>query len=373
MAAFVRSVEDTGDISITGATEVTFSLTKGQDEANCIPFLTIRADSSVANSDDRMVKCRIFDSSGTPTVGVIRDGAAGTVVARVFVVEMDPNVVTVQQGTWSMTGTNTVTKQAIDTVGDVDKAFVISTYSCDITSDTYGPINYNVKFNSVTEIEFKRSEATTNVATGTWFVVHTTGTDFSVQHDTITFAAADETKEVTLGTTVTANRTFIYATRRGGRADDVDESQAPVDLKDVNTIRARRGYNAWADTPNAANGGYVAEVQTISCASNEFTTEQFDMDWGNTADAAVTVTSIDQTKAIVVSGGQIGEHSSKESNTNLMYTAVSTMRFTSNTEVTGSRTGSGGNDGVTVFHVVEFDLAAVLVEPGIVMAPYISA
>lgn len=369
MANFVKSVEYL-EIALPNDLAVSVNLTKSQNFANCVPFFTVNLTGAVDDIIERRYTEVILESG--PKVTARRDGGSGDALVGVFVVEFDTTGnISVQQGTFTMTGT--LTTAAITDVVDITKAFVVISYRQSSTVDDFDAGCVKVEFNSTTELGFSRiaSDGTTE---GRYFIVATSGTDFSVQHDTISMGATDELTTETISVVTLASSFLINTYDNSETADDHDQGGVVVDISSTTTVRARRAFNDFGDdtADGIASSAAVVKTQVVSAGGSEFSVERNECNWGNSLTQAVAITGIDQAKAIVIGGGYQGVMSSSETNGADVDGNYAILDFTSDTEVTGTRASNTSPDGTTMFEVVEFGLAAAA-EINLVMAPYIPA
>ncbi len=354
MTAFVKSVEYV-EITLTGSTAVSVNLTKSQTIANCIPIISINADSNVADIIDRRF-AEVFFEAG-PKVTAQRDGSTGTIIVGVFVVEIDTSGdVSVEQGTWDLLTSETATTEAITSV-TTTKAFCIISYRHASTANGWNEAAVAVKFNSGTELSFDRTTAT-GAVTGRYYVVKTSGTDFAVDHQSMSIINTAETTTISISS-VTENKTFVYNTFLSSEtADDIRDAGLIIDLQDATTVRGRRAFDSFGGSSGASNSTMTIEIQVISAVGTEFSVERNELDHGDSLTKAVTITEIDQTKAIVVPGGYQGNTSANETGGGDLPGNYAILDFTSDTEVTGTKAHNPTPDGTTFFEVVEFVLAA---------------
>ncbi len=356
MTAFVKSVEY-APITLTGNTAVSFDLTKSQTIENCVPFFTVNLTSDIGDIINRRYVEVYFEAG--PKVTAKRAGSIGTVIVGVFVVEFDTSGdVSVEQGTWDLLTSETTTTETISSV-TTTKAFCVISYSHNSGSDDWDEAQVAVTFNSGTELSFDRGN-TPNAVTGRYYVVSTVGTDFAVLHHSLSIGNDIEEAEDTIASQVTS-KTFIYSTYIAGEpAGDVRDGSIIVDLKDSTTIRARRAYNSFGSAPGSViSAASTMKVQIIEAQGTEFSVERAECDWGDSLTKAVTITEIDQTKAIVVPGGYQGTMSANETASSELDGNYAVLKFTSNTVMTGTRATNTSPDGTTFFEVVEFALAVV--------------
>jgi len=352
MASFVKSVEYV-EITLTGATAVSANLTKSQTFGDCVPFYTANLSGVDDFLDRRYVDVTM--ESG-PKVTAQRNDATGTVIVGIFVVEFDTTGdISVEQGIWDLTAAETATTETITSV-TTTKAFCVIAYKMVSVVDDWEDAQVAVSFNSGTELSFDRDNAFGTIS-GHYYVVATSGTDFSVQHAEVVLTTGEE-EDNTVITSVTLASTFAYITYLSTETSDAPLRGAVVgDLEDATHIRARRAFDSFGSAPGSAANGATLKAQIVSAGGTEFSVERNECDWGDALTKAVTITEIDQTKAIVLGGGYQGVMSSNEgagADTDGNYAILD---FTSDTEVTGTRATNTDPDGTTMFEVVEFVLA----------------
>ena len=359
MTAFVKSVEYL-EITLTGSTAVDADLTKGQAIDDCVPFFTVNLTSDVDDFLDHRY-AEVYFTSGSPNkVTALRGAATGTVVVGVFVVEFDTSGdITVHLGHFVLIGGSEVfTTEAIDPV-TVTKAFCVISYRSGADNDDWDRGQIALTFNSGTELAFdRRSGEVAGSIDGRYYVVATAGTDFSVIHQQVTLANQVEENNEEISA-ITLASTFVYTTYLSNEGnDDTRDGGIVVDLEDTTHVRARRAFNSFGSGPGAAGTtSGTAAAQIVSAGGSEFSVERAECDWGDSLTAAVSVTEIDQTKAIVVPGGYQGVMNADEVDGPAVDGNYAILDFSSDTEVTGTRGTNTAPDGTTFFEVVEFELS----------------
>jgi hypothetical protein len=206
--SFIKSIER---FSYQGTNRRThFYLTKNQTKENCVPIMTYKVLNT--NSDiERYYYTMWFDPSTNDLLKFeafwnFTDGGIDTAID---VLEFDPTKVNIQQGyAWLWSGEETTTVD-IDVV-DTTKAFIISyPYITDGAGTSFGTANVANKFNSSTQLYFRR-ETTAGYLLVVWYVVeclqdqwdvqyseildnsatyNTSSIDFSPEHGTIPFVS----------------------------------------------------------------------------------------------------------------------------------------------------------------------------------------
>ena len=368
MGAFVKSVEYV-EITLTDAGPTSANLTKGQTIADCVPFYTVNLTSDVNADMDRWL-VEVFFEAG-PKVTAQRSGSGGTVVVGIFVVEFDTSGnISVEQGTWDLLSAEAATTEAISSV-TTTKAFCLIAYRHNLASRNWDRAQVAVSFNSGTELSFDRGN-TVGAVTGRYYVVSTTGTEFSVQHDSFAMGSTVETATNSISA-VTLADTFVYGTWLSVAANtEVLDGGYVFDVQDTTTVRARRGFDSFGGSAGSANDGGTVETQVISAGANEFSVERNECDWADSLTKTVNITSIAQTKAIIVSGGYQGNMNSKETAITDFDGNYGVLKFNSDTQIIGTRASNTDPDGTIMFEVVEFVLLGEEPPESIEIAPMLS-
>jgi hypothetical protein len=364
--AIVRTIEYV-EITLTDENATSANLTKSQAIAACVPILSVRHDTDDINN--RRFPEVYFETG--PKVTARKDSTSGTTVVGVFVIEFDTSgSISVQQDTWSITDTTTTV--AIDAI-TTTKAFTVINYRHSDTADDWEDGVVSVVFNSTTELGMARV-APAGTVNGRSYVVATSGTDFSVQHIQVAFGQFSEIEEDAITALTLASSFIIHSINSTCTNSEPKQACIVVDLKDTTTIRARRAFDDFIDDTADAVTNFVTtvEAQIIKAGGSEFTVERAESRFSDSTTKANTVTEIDQARAVVVPGGYNGAMSNSDNIGGDMDGHYAIMDFTSDTEVTGTRTTNTTINGTTMFEVVEFELAVVLAaEANAIMAPYI--
>jgi hypothetical protein len=230
--ALIKSIEKV-NISLVSVGSNSVGLTKGQDIDNCVPFATWES----GTNDLASVFIDIYFGAG-PTLYVQRNGTAGTISLTVYVVEFEPAEVSVQQGTFSMSGTST--NSTITAVTEA-KTFVVSYYRWSGSVYFYDS-TVRTRLTSTTNIDYTRQNSTGTV-NGHYYVVEDIGSNWTVQHADLSIINP-ATSDTTTITAVDEDRTFLvasYYNRYGaGRAD---YSAVTVYLSNSTTIGAEQQLN----------------------------------------------------------------------------------------------------------------------------------
>lgn len=180
VSSWVNSVEFI-NATISGANNsASYSLSKGQNYTNCVPFFTVCGDS--VYYDNRLTDVTF---SGTTNSGIIRfdrsNNRATTNYIKCYVVEFNPEQVRVQQGTFSLNGTTTQTVTLPTTVSGVDRAAMTFSWKSDNTSQHQYNSAVRGRVISNSSIDLYRYGSSNNCS-GHWFLFEDLGNNFRVNH-----------------------------------------------------------------------------------------------------------------------------------------------------------------------------------------------
>jgi hypothetical protein len=244
--AGVVSVERV-DLTIADAgTTDTADLTKGQDEAKCVPFATFQHNADANGDSDNysanMAEVEIWDNAGTAAVRITRTGTADPLVYTIYVVEFGSDI-NVQRGTVnSITGTGTdVTITSIDQT----KAFALFYYNRNGGDlDAHDSAAVRSHFTADTTLRLNRGSGADGDFSGFWYVVEDTGSNFDVEAGTVALSASQTSNTATISA-VTMAKTFIVASMETDQTDDdVNSGTMYCDLQSTTLVRARRNTAA---------------------------------------------------------------------------------------------------------------------------------
>ena len=210
----IKSVEQCLLTVSTGQGYVDYTLTKGQDPANCVPFATYVA-AQAANSTPNQ---NVFDFvilDGPPRVRARRGGSTGTHYTAIYVVEFEPTKIKVQQGSWQIaTGTTTDTVTLGDTIVKNNSALI--TYYRYSGSGSSNVIPRDMmaasRVLSNTQIQMERTGAATPACDGAYYVMEALNGEWSVTH----YDSGNQTGAIVNYTipSVIMNRTFLIGSNK---------------------------------------------------------------------------------------------------------------------------------------------------------------
>jgi len=223
---FVKTMEiiDWGAAIRNEAPAITLS--KNQTKANCIIFPTESNQDNSIDVDTYNADF-FFDPAQTRDVKVLRGPAAdGFFYPNAAVVEVDPNKVTVRQGTFTISGGSSFVDADIGATVVTGKTFLI--FSHRYTGGTNRGLYYQVAgklldvSGNATQIRFQRGGTDGEVA-GHWFLAESLGNEFSVQHIEVIIPGASASADSSAFTQVQRNKTLLIA------SSYTDETRANYD------------------------------------------------------------------------------------------------------------------------------------------------
>lgn len=252
----VKSVEECIIPIAGGQTIVDYSLTKGQDYTNCVPFASWRQPG--VNNDPREFLLNVIMSSGN--VRLQRNQTGVAIEAVVYVVEFEPSKVKVQQGIWEIvSGAYTDTITLGDTVDKNSSAMVA--YHRYNAGEVPGYFQCGRYIKSNTQIEFQRWHNPATICLGHYYVFEALNGEFSVAHyDTGNFATGSTEYDLTISS-VDTTRTFIIGSGMNSNTSwAMEENAYMVRLKTSTTI----GFWKYSGTADASRWW----VQAVECAND---------------------------------------------------------------------------------------------------------
>ena len=233
----VKSIEKCYISMSTASTKSTYTLTKGQNTDNCVPFCSWErgnAQTGIDNFYYNMID--VYFEDGTK-VAVERDTAGVNVVitATVYVVEFEPTEVSVQQGTWTISNGSTTGNATVSTV-DQTRAAALAYWKTDYSSshpDDVFPLYY---FTSNTNLRFERYNTPAYYVSGHYYIFQALKNQWTVQ----TFDSGTVTTnqlDVTISPVV-MDRTFIICSYHAHNSYS-QYSAAYFQLVNITTVRMR--------------------------------------------------------------------------------------------------------------------------------------
>jgi len=260
----VRSVEYvTGTLALS-TTQFDIALTKGQQLANCVPFVSCYEGywtQSTVPSGAHLYYANIVNSGGLK-MRVNRGYSNSTYIPLTIVsqvIEFNSQIVRVQKISWTMAISTTAADPTVPIAYDPAKTFIVNYYTSD-TSAGLVPDDHEIRAAAVVggaTIALRRSFAG-NAMTGIAYIVEDITDDnstFRVQHHYNT-AATTGNKDSTLTYSVDVAKTFVLCTLQSSWTSWIP-SNLPIipTLFDTNTVRINI-----PSMPNANTLQWTAQV-----------------------------------------------------------------------------------------------------------------
>lgn len=276
-----------------GTASASANLTKSQTLANCVPFVTHRVTTVASPVDDYSETCIDVQMQSGPNrvTATTSEGTTRALVVEVTVVEFDPNRVTVQSGTYQMTGASTTASPSAVVLANT---FLVHSWQIDSNPATHQHAGVRGRFTSTTQLTFDRI-GTTGTVDGHWFVIESDSADFSVEEFTVTLTAA--TSNTATISSVTMNKTFLVGSHTiSDTTDDNADGSVEIVLTNSTTVTVQRA---------AAGGNIVYTGYAIEFAAGGDETVQRGQiaAQGATASQNVDITAVTLDVAMVQAAG----------------------------------------------------------------------
>jgi hypothetical protein len=342
---FITSIESCPIQIANPATSNTYTLTKGQNASNVVPFSSYYISTVATTADDYSAYVHDITISGSTVTATRNDAGGATIDLQLYLVEFNPNQVRVQNGTFSMSGTSTTASIPISV--NQSKSFLIFYYKSADTAVQQPEFNVRGYFSANNQLTFTRG-AGTGTTSGHWYVVEDLGNNFNVQAKDITLTGA-ASNTGTLSPAVQMNKTMLVGSYQGGSSDDVIHGSVGAYLSSTTQVTVIRG----GTTSNIASTVYAITFtgdEYVQRASQAFTTSQSALsapldalDYSNAiASSAMRLTDDGR----VTSGGTASSDNPDPK--------VRLVLDDGNDEIDFTRSINGGNDAVVDWEVINF-------------------
>lgn len=254
----IKSVEQCSITVNNGQNTVDYTLTKGQDVSNCVPFATWKATTTSNSTPDNW----LFDVemlSGPARVRVQRNSSLQQYLVMVYVVEFEPTKVKVQQGTWEIG--NGASTDAV-TLGDsvTTNRTCLQTYYRFNSSDQI-PRDHMIacRLYSTTQLQMARWQTPTYICTGHWYVFEALDSEWTVTHYDTGDTTAQEIN-TTIPSVVTDRTFLIGSSMTDNTTSAIEESTFFIRLENSTNVEIRR----WANSGDTSRTFF----QVIECADD---------------------------------------------------------------------------------------------------------
>ncbi len=339
--AIVKSVEFFEVAMTTSETSQTATLTKGQDITNCVPFFHGQCQSTTLDNM-RAHNIDVWFTS-TDTLNIAREQTTTTAHTSMgYVVEFDDSVVTVQSGTFSLSGATATATISSVTLAD---SFAIAYGEAAAANDPDDNM-FRTGLDAMTTVGFER-DGTTGTIDGHWFVVEYSG--FTTQDVSATITGT--TQDTMISEVVLAD-TFIWSE---GEFEGVSNFPGAVGQ--------RAELTTTTNLHNARDNGLstaFSRTQVVECDDNEFVTQDGNLDMATLGSTeAISISAIDEDGAMATSSarayGKTAPGISDEADINMAYVR---MEFTTSSEITVTIGEAHTGAGTITWYATDWELVA---------------
>lgn len=316
-------------------TSATTALTGGQTSSNSVPFATMEPTSGTDQWQHIAADVLFSDDN---TLQVTRVGSTGDVNVSITVVQFDTGSVTVQNGTFSMTGgpdTDTLSP-AVNT----SRTALVFNYQSTDTADDYTDNAVRGVITSSTVVTFD-VQGSSGTKSGNWYAFESLAGgngDFEIQTFDLVFGSSDTSATDTLTNAVDMSKTFLmssYITSES--SDDARDGSLNVELTSTTVVTGRRGNGGTPSATMTASGFALTFRGDESVQRGEFT-----MTSGLTD--TDTLTAVDLETAMpwnTVIHGRMESGTGTGAGT--IIGSHMRLNITATTEIRGVRGGTAGN------------------------------
>ncbi len=334
-----------------GETSDSVVLSKFQEIANCVPFITKRTTTEASPADDWTEQCVDVYFSGESVYAATVNNTPRVMVVEIAVVEFDGSDVLVQQGIFQLEDDETSTTEALSpSVTQVD-TFLVCAWKGGSSKNTGGAIRGYISDDD--ELTFVRKAHESVQVDGHWFTAESESGDFDVQEIFIENIVTSTTG--TLSPEITDNKTLLVGTYEvhTGSSDDNAKGSFMICLTDTTTITVSR-----ATSTGAAN----ATVFAISFTGDEIVQRNQITGQGATAIQNVTIPiAVDLDHAMASTASGVSQHNAgfpggasqdnADSQVGMTLTSITNLRIEHNTY-------GGEADNDISWQVVDWNIAA---------------
>jgi hypothetical protein len=253
----IKSVEQCAITVNNTQSTVDYTLTKGQDVSNCVPFATWKASTASNSTPDNW----LFDVemlSSPARVRVQRDGTNETYYVVVYVVEFEPTKVKVQQGTWQIgNGASSDTETLGDSV-TMNRTCLQTYYRFSSNNQTPRDMMVASKLNSTTQVRMERWGTPAYICNGHYYVFEALNNEWTVTHYDTGDTAANPV-DTAIPAVVVARTFLIGSTKTVETTNAIEQNSHFFRLENSTNVEIRR----WS-------GGDTSRhyFQVIECADD---------------------------------------------------------------------------------------------------------
>lgn len=334
-------------------------LTAGQDETACIPIISCYITTGSGDNYDWLMPDVYFDdNAGTARLNVQRKTGTDGLVVQVSIWELDTTKVNVQQGTISLSDTQTNNTATITAV-TLAKAFAFHTMREGTTqsADPNGTDDYvtDIAFNSTTQIQVTREHGLGSMGdlTGHYYIVECIGTEFAVQTASPSLALSATSANATI-TAVDLAKTFLIT-----GLQPAEGGPAARDMAAWAHLSSTTNVNLSRDGGGTISGAITSTIFVVECANTEWDVQRFQPNFTSsetTDNTTITATVIADTAIIPGAPGHVPVN--HQNDTLNREDGMVILDQTTTTNVRVRRNATNSDAGYYKFEVVEFEIDA---------------
>ncbi len=337
-------------ISMPDGTASTPALSKGQNINNCVPFMTVN---TLGGDAGQIQFVDVAKNTGTDKFDFTAVDA-GSRLLEVTIVEFDPDEVTIQEISFTITGAGANNK-AITAIVEAN-TFPIVYYSAPtVTGDHFRYTSVEVEFTSTVNLRLSMAAWQANIV-GHAYIVEALNGAWVVKSGAsypVSYLVGDTTKDTTIASsdvTRTALFNYFLPTESG---DHVRDGIWDAYILNATTVRATRAFGG---SPSATSTGQAFVV--------EFAAEVAVAQWGlltyNTAiTKSATITEVGELGNSMIMGSHppMSWCEGNSTSASAKVAACAKLTLTSATGVLGERSSTGSGNYKQRFQVIEWLLA----------------
>lgn len=203
-----------------------FNLRNNQTITNSVPFATMRLSGNGDEFDSNMVDVSFAD--GPDRIVVSRIAGIGIMDIIVTVVQFDSSSVIVQNGTFAMIGSTSITVPLDIPVNLSSSALIFNNKVTGFDND-YDMALVRGRINATDNLIFNRADPLGD-STGTWFLFESINQSFTVQNVSLSLIGTGQTDE-SMTTPINTSKTFLISSHTTTHpVNDVEKSGLMVEL-----------------------------------------------------------------------------------------------------------------------------------------------
>jgi len=347
----VVSVEELDTTIAYNDSEVVVNLGKSQDVSMCVPFRTMTGGHpTVEQPAVSQLSAEMTASPDSVTLQRVT-GTIQTVDSVTFIVEFDSDAVTLQQGTFSLSGTSATATPSSYTAS---ATFVVFNYKNSATPDNVDCMVVRLVLTDSTTLTFTR-QASDGQIDGFYYLVEAKSSEFTVQHFTQAFTGSTLTYDVAIPSAITVARSFVLGSQTCSEAESDSGSNFNYKIIDTDSVLMSRGNDS------THNGSGDCEMQVIQLAVGQLATDvqHVDLDIADSGeDDTTAISAVTVANTALVPGSLLGSYENDRNGSNGMGSSMAQFSIDSTVQISANRqdTLTWGNQ-KTEIQVLDFELA----------------